>query len=77
MTSLRSPKNKYQGVINFDEPLADLGSVIRFTSNNIEELKRLCESQAKTHPCRITILENQAEYPSFDWQEVTHYDFNK
>ena len=77
MASLRSPKNKYQGVIRFDKPLVDLGSVIRFTFNTVEGLKRLCEAQAKSYPCRITILENMAEYPSFDWREVEHYDYNK
>ena len=77
MNSFRSPKNKYQGVINFDTPVVDLGSVIRFTSNDMDSLKHLCEKQSLGYPCRITILENKAIYPSFDWQEVTHYDFNK
>lgn len=77
MNSLRSPKNKYQGVIHFDQPVVDLGSVVRFTSNDIKALKSLCERQSLGYACRITILENKAIYPAFDWQEVAHYDFNK
>lgn len=74
---MRSPKNKYQGVINFDQPVEEIGSVVRFTSNDINALKSLCEAQAKMYACRITILENKATYPSFDWVEVEKYNFNK
>ena len=77
MNSMRSPKNKFQGVIYFDQAIEEIGSVIRFTSNDIEGLKTLCTQQAGNHPARVTILENKAVYPSFDWVEVDRFDLNK
>lgn len=77
MESLRSPKNKYQGVIYFDAPVEDLGSTIHFTSNDIAHLKNLCSQQAQSYPCKIVIFENKAVYPSFDWQEVESYVMNR
>jgi tetratricopeptide (TPR) repeat protein len=77
MNSMRSPKNKFQGVIYFDQAIEEIGSVIRFTSNDIQALKTLCTRQAGDHPSRVVILENKAVYPSFDWVEVERFDLNK
>lgn len=77
MNSMRSPKNKFQGVIYFDQAIKEIGSVIRFTSNDIQALKTLCTRQAGDHPSRVVILENKAVYPSFDWVEVERFDLNK
>lgn len=77
MNSLRSPKNKFQGVIYFEQAIEEIGSVIRFTSNDIEALKTLCTQQAGSHQANVVILENKAVYPSFDWVEVERFDLNK
>ena len=77
MNSMRSPKNKFRGVIYFDEAIKEIGSVISFSSNDIQALKDLCTQQAGSHPSRIVVLENKALYPSFDWVEVERFDLNK
>lgn len=77
MNTMRSPKNKYQGVVNFDKAIKEIGSVVRYTSNDIESLKSLCNAQAGMHACKVTIMENMATYPSFDWQVVETYNLNK
>ena len=77
MASIHSPKNKFCGIVNFDEALPEIGSNVRFTWNDKEQLKGLCEDQAQNYPCTITIMENNATYPSFDWQVVEKYNFNK
>lgn len=75
--SLRSPKNKFCGTINFDKPLIGLGSSVSYTADSIEQLKKDCENQAGKHPCHIVIKENMKPYPEFDWKTIETYNLNK
>ena len=72
--SLRSPKAKFRGEINFETPREGIGSVVSFTSNSIDELKACLQPYA---PGRIRIFENKKTYPSFDWQLIESYDTEK
>ena len=77
MNSMKSPKNKFRGVIYFDKAIKEIGSVISFSSNDIQALKDLLTRQAGTHPSSVVILENKSLYPSFDWVEFERFDLNK
>lgn len=69
--SLRSPKAKFSGDIHFDTPHEGIGSVVLFTSNNIDELKEWLKPYAPGH---IRIFENKKTYPSFDWVLIESYE---
>lgn len=68
--SMKSPKNKFYGQITFEKPRKEIGSVVSFTSNDIDALKTWLKRYAPGH---VTIKENKATYPSFDWQSVESY----
>lgn len=69
--SIKSPKNKYYARVCFDKPRMGIGSVVSFTSNDVAELKALLKSYAPGH---VTIHENKAEYPKFDWCQLEMYN---
>ena len=75
--SLRSPKHKFLAQICFDTPLEGVGSTITLTSDNLEELKHLSVLTAQGCPAHVTIKENKAVYPSFEWSLVDGYNLNK
>ncbi len=75
--SLRSPKHKFLAQINFDVPLEGVGSVITVTDNDFGNLKHLIVQFAQGCPAHVTIRENKAVYPSFDWNMVDEYNLNK
>ena len=75
--SLRSPKHKFLAQINFDVPLEGVGSVITVTDNDLGNLKHLIAQLAQGCPAHVTIRENKAVYPSFDWNMVDEYNLNK
>lgn len=75
--SLRSPKHKFSVQICFDTPIEGIGSTITVTANDPDAAGALAKSNAQGHPVHVTIKENKAEYPSFDWSVVSEYDLNK
>ncbi|MFK1998833.1 hypothetical protein ACIXFW_21115 [Bacteroides fragilis] len=75
--SLRSPKHKFSVQICFDTPIEGIGSTITVTANDPDDAGALAKSNAQGHPVHVTIKENKAEYPSFDWSVVSEYDLNK
>lgn len=75
--SFKSPKNRYSVEINYDKPLKELGSVVSFTANTIEECRELAAMQAEHYPSMVVIRENKKTYPEFDWVVVEKYNLNK
>lgn len=75
--SLRSPKHKFLAEICFDVPLEGIGSVITVTDNDLSNLEHLVVQLAQGCPAHVTIRENKAVYPSFDWNVVGEYNLNK
>nr|DAH70611.1 MAG TPA: hypothetical protein [Caudoviricetes sp.] len=75
--SLRSPKHKFLSQINFDTPLEGVGSTITLTSDDLSELEHLSVLAAQGCPAHVTIRENKAVYPLFDWNIVDEYNLNK
>lgn len=74
--SLRSPKHRFLAQINFDVPLEGIGSVITVTDNYLGNFKHLIVQFAQGRPAHVTIRENKAVYPSFDWIVVNEYNLN-
>ena len=68
--SLRSPKNRFSGEIHFANARPGLGSVVSFTSNDIDELMN---ELAKYRPGVVIIKENYCQYPEFDWHVIAQY----
>ena len=75
--SLRSPKHRFSAQIDFDAPLDGVGSVITVTDNDLCDLEYLVIKLAQDHPAHVTVRENKAAYPSFDWVVVGEYNLNK
>lgn len=75
--SLRSPKHKFSAQICFDAPIEGIGSVITVTADDLGDVEHLASLNAQGHPAHVTIKENKAEYPSFDWSVVSEYNLNK
>lgn len=75
--SLRSPKHKFAAQICFDTPIEGIGSVITVTANDLGDARALASLNAQGHPAHVTIKENKAEYPSFDWSVVSEYNLNQ
>lgn len=75
--SLRSPKHKFLSQICFDTPLEGVGSTITLTSDDMSELKHLSVLAAQGCPAHVTIKENKALYPSFEWSIADEYNLNK
>lgn len=76
---LHSPKNKYSVKVNYLKPLKNVGSVVSFTTNNIEDIDERIKSswmngQKEVH---VVILENKANYPNFDWEKVADYHLTR
>lgn len=75
--SLRSPKHKFLVQICFDTPIEGIGSTITVTANDLDAAGALAKSSAQGYPAHVTIKENKAEYPLFEWSVVSEYDLNK
>lgn len=73
--SIKSPKNKYSAVITLDKASKEIGSRVTFTSNDIDELKKIVEDQCDCVKCgyMVAISQNMKEYPQFDWVEIEKY----
>ena len=79
MNTFRSPKNRYHATINFDRATKELGSVVTFTSNDIDTLLSLCSQQVAIAKVGATvkIIENVAQFPQFDWKDCKVVKMNK
>lgn len=75
---MRSPKNKFYAEACFDKALKEIGSVLSVTANTLEEAECLIkqECQRLKSTAYITIRENMAVYPSFDWKEVKTFKYD-
>ena len=76
---MRSPKAKFRIEINFAKPLVGIGSVMSYTDDNIDTLRRRAVDAVKMGRCaaNIVIMENKATFPSFDWQRIDAYTLDK
>lgn len=70
MSKLHSPKNKFRGEFHFNEAQEGIGSVVSYSANTVEELKSFFSIYTGG---TVSIFENKAQYPSFDWEEVDRY----
>lgn len=75
--SIHSPKNKFRVELSFSTPQGEIGSVVGYTANSVEDCKALAIQQAGSGECLVTIYENKKEYPSFDWQKIESYKIIK
>ena len=76
--SLHSPKNKFFAEIHITPASPTLGSVVSYGSMTLNSALQIARAEAAKLAGRkvtISVRENKAEYPSFDWQEVWHEDF--
>lgn len=69
--SMRSPKSRFYGEIVMNKTTKELGQVVSFSSDDILDLKKWLKDYAPGH---VTIRENTAVYPEFNWQKVEEYD---
>lgn len=76
MANLHSPKNPFRCEINYVKPVKGIGSVQSFSADSVNK----CHVMARTmvaNACvaaNVTIMENSASYPEFDWRKVMSYD---
>lgn len=70
--SLRSPKHRYSAAITFEQYVKGIGQTVTVTGNTVEEVEALAKSYK--FPMHVTISENKAEYPSFDWVKTKEYN---
>lgn len=70
--SLRSPKHKFSATITFDNFIKGIGQTTTVTANSIEEVEALAKGY--NLPMHVSISENKAEYPAFDWVKVKEYN---
>lgn len=73
--SIKSTKNKYSAVITLDKASKEIGSRVTFTSNDIDELKKIVKDQCDCIKCgcSVAISQNMKEYPQFEWVEVEKF----
>jgi len=76
--SKNSPKNKFRASINYEQPLAGVGSASTAKGMTLEEVKHnvlFYTDQAKKNGVnsKVEIFENKKDYPNFDWQLVESY----
>ena len=73
--SIKSLKNKYSAVITLDKASKEIGSRVTFTSNDIDELKKIVKDQCDCIKCgcSVAISQNMKEYPQFEWVEVEKF----
>lgn len=73
--SIKSPKKKYSAVITLDKASNEIGSRVTFTSNDIDELKKIVKDQCDCIKCgcSVAISQNMKEYPQFEWVEVEKF----
>lgn len=76
--SLHSPKNRYFAELHISPASPTLGSVLSYGAMTLEGALNIARTEAAKLTGRkvtITVRENKATYPSFDWQEVRKEDF--
>jgi len=79
-TSFHSRKNTFRAEILYSECL-QFGNVSSFTAMDIDELKSFVEQEVRrlrmsgyrALTAEVTISENKASYPKFDWQTIKKY----
>lgn len=74
--SIRSPKNKFRGII-YQAGISGSSDSFSLTFNNLNTLKLRLEEAANGKYAHIIISENKKEYPLFDWVEIENYEVNK
>lgn len=76
--SLHSPKNRYFAELHISPASPTLGSVISYGAMTLEGALNIARTEAAKLAGRkvtITVKENKAAYPSFDWQQVWREEF--
>lgn len=76
---MRSPKNKYHVEVSFDKPLKDIGSVVSFTTNNINDVDEIIKAYHMHGEKRVNVVikENKKTYPEFKWEVISAYYLSK
>ena len=78
--SYRSPKNTCRADIYYSEVL-DFGNTASFTAMSLDDLHWRVAAEVNRHretghrelTAEVTVFENKATYPKFDWTEVEKY----
>lgn len=72
--SAQSPKNKFRIQFNYAKPIKEIGSVVSYTTNTIEDIVRSTQFVDRAKRAKdgaiATVYENKAQYPEFDWVVV-------
>lgn len=71
-----SPKNKFRGTV-YQNGISGSGDSLTLTWSDLETLKDMLEKEAKGKYAHIVIMENNKEYPQFDWAEIENYEINQ
>ena len=72
---MRSPKNKYHVEVYFEKPLKNIGSVVSFTTNDINDINEIIKAYHMHGEKRVNVVikENKKTYPAFKWEVISSY----
>lgn len=76
---MRSSKNKYHIEVSFGRPLKNIGSVVSFTTNDINDINKVIKAYHMHGEKRVNVVikENKKTYPAFKWEVISSYYLSK